>query len=1067
MVTAATPLIDANIVVNAYGHPAAGTWPHFRLLIDGVDAGQATVNKADPTAFHFTVKVAADRPHKIQVHYDNDAVVNGEDRDLSVRSIVVNGSSLMPSQATYDRFALDGLDVIAGQENLWWQGALTFDTPASLYVAPPPPGVSTIVVNARGNPAGGVNAHFNLLIDGRKVGEGRADTVAKDFVFTVDAAPGTPHQVQVQYDNDTIINGQDRSLIVNTITINGRSVAPTDGSVTYDKGALDGKDVVKGQSGLWWNGTLTVNAPSSDFPSAAPPAVPNTEGSTIVVNARGNPAGGVNAHFKLLVDGQVIGEGVTDITAKDFTFTADVELGRGHAIQIQYDNDTVINGQDRSLIVNAVTINGRAVAPTDGLVSYDKGALDGKDVVKGQSGLWWNGTLVVNADKSFFPAVVDTPVPPAPASAFYVATNGNDGWSGKLAAPNADGTDGPFATLEHARDAMRATPNVTTTFVRGGDYYVDHALELTAADSGRTYAAYSGETPTIHGGHPIANWSSSGAGVWSAALSVPEPGVLDNADLIVGGGRQTMARFPDRTPDNPIEGGWLFADASGPADNPYSSFRFREGDIPTGLDAAGMKVNIYGQRGWENYVLDVKSIDHATNTVHVDGTTWDALGAGSRYYLMNAPAMLNAPKEWYIDGATQKLFFVPEAASFDGHGALLATTDKVISVTGAKGIVFDGISVDGTMSSGVAYAVDRSDDIVIRNAKITNAGVGIHITQSTDTVIVRNEVAQTNGHGILLEHGADRTRVSGNWIHDVGVLTKKGSGIWFDASSDNVFSHNSIEDIAKFGIGGGSLESGAALRNVIEYNEIKNTNEETSDGGAIMLINWSQVKTSDVIRYNEISNTKAAGNIGWDGVVSTVFQDPTTKLVSNAIYLDDWASGVEVYGNLLHDNIGGIFVHSGWDNSIYNNIVTRNSGIALAGFEPNWLGEGKSPHAMENNVFSKNIIDLTYPSDGQSGATAVNGATSTVFFDSNVYSGIQSTSFHATPVKMPSGYSGALGEWQDLGYDMHAIVGNPLFKNPAEGDWRLQSNSPAYDVGFTDIAYDQIGVHGYVDPVTI
>ena len=38
---------------------------------------------------------------------------------------------------------------------------------------------------------------------------------------------------------------------------------------------------------------------------------------------------------------------------------------------------------------------------------------------------------------------------------FYVATNGNDGWSGKLLEPNALKTDGPFATLGRARDAVR------------------------------------------------------------------------------------------------------------------------------------------------------------------------------------------------------------------------------------------------------------------------------------------------------------------------------------------------------------------------------------------------------------------------------------------------------------------------------------------------------------------------------------------------------------------------------------------------------------------------------------
>jgi hypothetical protein len=37
----------------------------------------------------------------------------------------------------------------------------------------------------------------------------------------------------------------------------------------------------------------------------------------------------------------------------------------------------------------------------------------------------------------------------------YVSTEGNDTWSGKLAQPNAQRSDGPFATLAAARDAIR------------------------------------------------------------------------------------------------------------------------------------------------------------------------------------------------------------------------------------------------------------------------------------------------------------------------------------------------------------------------------------------------------------------------------------------------------------------------------------------------------------------------------------------------------------------------------------------------------------------------------------
>src|ERR1051325_9494830 len=47
------------------------------------------------------------------------------------------------------------------------------------------------------------------------------------------------------------------------------------------------------------------------------------------------------------------------------------------------------------------------------------------------------------------PALAD-----APRADFYVATNGNDTWTGKLPAPNATRTDGPFATPQRARQAV-------------------------------------------------------------------------------------------------------------------------------------------------------------------------------------------------------------------------------------------------------------------------------------------------------------------------------------------------------------------------------------------------------------------------------------------------------------------------------------------------------------------------------------------------------------------------------------------------------------------------------------
>lgn len=139
-------------------------------------------------------------------------------------------------------------------------------------------------------------------------------------------------------------------------------------------------------------GTTTV--PGTGAPAATTAA--------ILVNAKGTAAAGVNAHFTLLVDGHAVGGATVGTAAKSYAFTATVSADSAHKVQVQYDNDGFAGGQDRNLFVDSVSVNGHRYAATDAAVTYDKGALDGRDVVKGQSGMWWNGTLVVAADKSLF-----------------------------------------------------------------------------------------------------------------------------------------------------------------------------------------------------------------------------------------------------------------------------------------------------------------------------------------------------------------------------------------------------------------------------------------------------------------------------------------------------------------------------------------------------------------------------------------------------------------------------------------------------------------------------------------
>lgn len=78
-----------------------------------------------------------------------------------------------------------------------------------------------------------------------------------------------------------------------------------------------------------------------------------------------------------------------------------------------------------------------------------------------------------------------------PGIQFFVSLNGNDQWSGLLANPNDNGSDGPFASLTRARDAVRKirlmdnrTDGRSVVWVRGGVYRYKDPFLLTAEDSG-------------------------------------------------------------------------------------------------------------------------------------------------------------------------------------------------------------------------------------------------------------------------------------------------------------------------------------------------------------------------------------------------------------------------------------------------------------------------------------------------------------------------------------------------------------------------------------------------------
>ncbi len=132
---------------------------------------------------------------------------------------------------------------------------------------------------------------------------------------------------------------------------------------------------------------------------------------------------------------------------------------------------------------------------------------------------------------------------PAPRTEFWVSPQGDDGAAGTA--------DAPFASLERARDAIRALPaarrngDVVVT-IRGGTYRLQRPLVLDWRDSGLperpvVYRAAPGEKPVIVGSQPVRGWTpDTGQGFYKATV-----GPVRSRQLYVNGNRAVRARTSD------------------------------------------------------------------------------------------------------------------------------------------------------------------------------------------------------------------------------------------------------------------------------------------------------------------------------------------------------------------------------------------------------------------------------------------------------------------------------------------------------------------------------------------
>ena len=861
-----------------------------------------------------------------------------------------------------------------------------------------------IVVNAWGVSAGGKAPHFKLLVDGTVVGEAWVNsTTSAAYAFTITVNPDAGHRISIWYDNDGVANGVDRNLFVGSILVDGQEVKSTDPRVTYDKGAVDGKDVVKGQEGLYWGGELAFGLGEEMFggPAVKPPPKPEeviTRPTTITIDAARTASTTTATRFKLLVDGQVIGEADAEsLTAKPFSFTANLDPTVAHTVQV------LPVGGAGTLSVGTVSVNGRSFAPA---IAAD-------------------GSVTVQAAAPVFQGTASQA--PAPSgAAYYVAKNGKDTWSGRLAEPNADGTDGPFASLERAQAAMRGS-DVKTTYVREGTHSLSKTLELTAQDSGVRFLGYPGEQAVISGGQTVTGFVYEGNGVWSAAL-----GSVPGFDVTVNGVRYKLASKAAYDPNDPTTG-WSVADAAtnGPS---ARALRYHAGDVSASDLVPGTLVQVFDTDRLQDAIVAVAGIDEATRTITFTSDIPFTLRDGATFRLLGNSAWADQPGEFAYRASDGRLVInvgtgAGAGAGFDGTGVEVSRLGTAVRLNGAAGVTIQGLTFTNTTTDGYALDVVGGDVNRIVGNSFVNVGTGIHLTQGSDRNLVSGNYLDHLGiNGMLLDGQSNGNLVTGNQIQHIGEIRKYAGGIMGAGINDTEISHNDIDHSSRYGISIKNWNAATiSLNNSILYNRIRHTGEETADSGGIEMLGRSGLDTGSVVKGNWIEHV--------GGIATTGTGAWLRDYKGYGIYLDDLTSGVTVQDNFLKDTSwANVMIHGG-----RNNTVTNNIGILASNDESfirlEWVPLAGSAGIPSDNTITNNIVAGAVPVGGY--VTVLSAGTNAINYN----------------------FLHLVGA-----YGLNDRSGDPMFADAYNHDYSLLALSPALAAGIHDLAWLLMGTASGVPP---
>ncbi|MEY5026390.1 MAG: hypothetical protein RLZZ244_1918 [Verrucomicrobiota bacterium] len=517
------------------------------------------------------------------------------------------------------------------------------------------------------------------------------------------------------------------------------------------------------------------------------------------------------------------------------------------------------------------------------------------------------------------------------AGQWYVSLEGNDAWSGRMAERNAEGTDGPFASWERARRAVReelalGKAEPVEVRVRGGVYRLTGPLQFGAEDSGRADAPVvwkgdGAERPRVVGSVRLKGWEIWKGEIWRVSMDSWKGKPV--RQVLLRGERQPMARYPDADENDPVLKGWAYADGKDwpmysdiPGED-KKTLQVKERDVRRWAHPEDAEVTVFARYNWWNNLVPVASVEGEGRVLKLGKECSYPVRFGNRYFIQGPLEELDAPGEWHYDAREKQLYFwAPRGASPEDAEVVLA--DALLVANQTRFWSIEGMEWEG--SSGWAVSFERAEDCRFAGNGVRNGGEwsggGIRVSGGHRVEVRSNDVVGSGRDAVSVSGGDVATLspsghvVENNHVHHFGVYYKQGSGVAVGGVG-NVVRRNWIHDGPRFGIHHGGN------RNVLEGNHIHDVCLETEDTGAIYSggRDWITPRGT-VIRHNYIHDI-------WGLHLHN--GEAKRPYFSWGIYLDDNSGGADVVGNLVvRAARGGLHGHGARDCVVENNVWVGN-----------------------------------------------------------------------------------------------------------------------------------------------